>query len=111
MKPRKHAELIRAWADGAVIQYWNDIGRACWIDCEDDRPEWYGNVQYRVKPEKLPDEVRYMKAGRTGAGEIDTEQKCWHNLKLIFCGNTGILKDSVVIFAEGERDRLKRYWE
>jgi hypothetical protein len=111
MKPQKHAELIRAWADGAVIQYWSDHGRECWVDCVDNRPHWSEDVRYRVKPERLPDEVRYMEASRSSSGLIYTKQECWHNLKLIFCGNTGILKDSVVIFAEGERDRLKRYWE
>jgi hypothetical protein len=48
MKPRKHAELIKQWADGAVIQYLNLSGN--WVEC--DVPMWNETVRYRLKPEK-----------------------------------------------------------
>lgn len=44
MKPHKHAELIKAWADGAEIQYrlspeeeWKDIRSPLWWDCNEYR--------------------------------------------------------------------------
>lgn len=46
--PHKHRDLIRAWADGAKIEYYD--GRK-FIDCPYNRPEWRDNVEYRIKPE------------------------------------------------------------
>lgn len=48
-KPHPHAELIKAWADGAKIQYWNE-SRHEWVDKGD--PCWYEWCEYRVKPEE-----------------------------------------------------------
>jgi hypothetical protein len=47
MKPHKHAELIKAWADGAEIQYryQNFID---WYDIEN--PNWDVSKEYRIKP-------------------------------------------------------------
>ena len=45
MKPHKHAELIKAWADGAEIQVKNDDG--VWRDAE---PLWCDYKEYRIKP-------------------------------------------------------------
>lgn len=50
-KPHKHAELIKAWADGAKIQYWNE-SRHEWVDKGD--PCWYEWCEYRVKPSNEP---------------------------------------------------------
>lgn len=50
-KPHKHAALIKAWADGAEIQFqaynktWEDI----------DRPSWGEQYEYRIKP--VPKEI------------------------------------------------------
>lgn len=49
--PHKHAELIKAWADGAVIQY---------LDTLDNNfrnintPSWDTEREYRVKPTPEP---------------------------------------------------------
>jgi hypothetical protein len=54
--PHVHAELIKAWADGAVIQSRNphygsaDVGPE-WTDVKN--PMWYPNVTYRIKPERV----------------------------------------------------------
>lgn len=45
MKPHKHADLIKAWADGAQIQY--HVGKN-WVDIPD--PGWAETVEYRIKP-------------------------------------------------------------
>ena len=50
-KPHKHAEVIKAWADGAVIEC-----RRCdedtWIEVE--HPGFYEVVEYRIKPDSEP---------------------------------------------------------
>lgn len=52
MKPHVHAEVIKAWADGAEIEYYcKEFGRWCDIAC--NRPTWYDWTQYRVKPEPV----------------------------------------------------------
>lgn len=48
-KPHKHSELIKAWADGAWIEYLTDNGRWELIP----EPQWYNDTQYRIKPEEL----------------------------------------------------------
>ena len=52
----KHAELIKAWADGAQIQY-NHWGSA-WKDSTS--PTWDKNFQYRIKPEEKQPVVRWL---------------------------------------------------
>lgn len=47
--PHKHAALIKAWADGAEIQFRRECN-ARWEDCSDP-PGWYYSFQYRVKPQ------------------------------------------------------------
>ena len=54
MKPHKHAELIKAWADGAKIER---LDNYTWID--DIEPIWYLNWEYRIKPEPKQDVHRY----------------------------------------------------
>ena len=49
MKPHKHAALIHAWADGAVIQYKN-VGIGNWVDVSENEPLWSNNLEYRIKP-------------------------------------------------------------
>jgi hypothetical protein len=60
MKPRKHAELIKAWADGATIErLWNDYnGRvSSWLI--DNEPDWSEFEEYRIKPEPTPEPKKY----------------------------------------------------
>ena len=59
--PHKHAEIIKAWADGAEIQCrnrvdpeWKDIGQSpCWLE----------ELQYRIKPVPEPDVVMTRAVG------------------------------------------------
>ena len=48
MKPHKHCEFIKAWADGHEIQF-RAVGKN-WTDCDQFRPSWYELHEYRVKP-------------------------------------------------------------
>lgn len=57
-KPHKHAEVIKAWADGAVIQYkYNNQ----WIT-PSSFISWDENIEYRVKPEKKKILMRLYKS-------------------------------------------------
>lgn len=49
-QPHKHAELIKAWADGAVIQYRHNTSEN-WTDAE--CPTWEDWVEYRIKPRNV----------------------------------------------------------
>jgi hypothetical protein len=44
MKPHKHCELIKQWADGAEIEVF-DARDNCWEVCT---PGWYEGVEYRI---------------------------------------------------------------
>lgn len=46
-KPHKHAELIKAWAGGAVIQL-KDTSDNNWQNCPN--PSWVPSREYRIKP-------------------------------------------------------------
>ncbi|CAB5079566.1 hypothetical protein UFOVP146_13 [uncultured Caudovirales phage] len=63
MKQRIHADLIKAWADGAEIQRretycqfnYNeevDTVKENWVD--EPCPSWNWNLEYRIKPEQNP---------------------------------------------------------
>jgi hypothetical protein len=51
--PHKHADLIKAWADGAVIQVLNFENTWCAVS----NPCWDYGYTYRIKPERKPDET------------------------------------------------------
>lgn len=57
--PRKHAALIKAWADGAEIQHAGPADK--WID--NPNPAWDINAVYRIKPEALRYRVALMRRG------------------------------------------------
>jgi hypothetical protein len=89
---RKHAELIKAWADGAEIQQLVEIR---WVN--DERPIWDSHIEYRIKPEPKPDvyvflkfNTRYGNISR-GLGVFDS------NIRVTIDGETGELKSAEVI--------------
>ena len=101
MKPHKHAELIKAWADGAEIEYknirggWGDVSHPC----------WFNHSEYRIKPEPKPDVVMYakVKLNHFNHPTIDiTSINRWTeypfpNTKFTFDGETGELKSAEVL--------------
>ena len=102
MKPHKHAELIKLWADGAEIEYEYD-GR--WTPVEP--PAWETSVQYRIKPEPefvpvlsidcllwLAREMEY-----SFQNESTLEGRVWANrlIKYIREGETGEPKSAEVL--------------
>jgi hypothetical protein len=85
-----HAELIKAWADGAEIQ----VKYVCDTDHWEDRdnPLWLPEAQYRIKPEPKPDthiHYRYNQDNRT-LTECYVGQR--GDLLITVCGETGELK-------------------
>ena len=101
MKPHKHAELIKAWADGATIQHrffmggniqdwseWKDKDELIW-----DTSEW---VEYRIKPEPKTDVVEKLSMYRNH-NEVCSWCHGKPNLKLTFDGETGKLKSAEVL--------------
>lgn len=56
--PHKHAEIIKAWADGAEIQFYDTrFAEPRWKSCG-QYPMWDEAFAYRIKPEPKPDTVK-----------------------------------------------------
>ena len=96
----KHAEVIKAFVDGVKCELWYTEEKK-WIDVKylGDFDLYY---DVRIKPEPKPDVELFTKvydqenylAYTTHAIK---NKKDFHNLKLIFDGETGELKDAEVI--------------
>ena len=86
----KHAELIKAWADGAEIQIkdkqtgWEDL---CYT------PSWRNDFEYRIKPEPKPDVVEDTDLWRTNGYDMTEVGR----FRLTFDGETGKLKSAEVL--------------
>ena len=106
-KPHVHAELIKAWADGAIIQ--RKLTNNDWLDI--DNPGWVLGVEYRIKPEVKPDFYRYgiVHTETRPKGSFPPDDYCAKfaglyskaiegvNIKLTFDGKTGKLKEAEAI--------------
>jgi len=57
MKQHKWHKEIKAWADGAEIQYRIKDGN--WHDVGDDPPEWNEYSEYRIKPQPKEEEFKW----------------------------------------------------
>lgn len=95
MKPHKHAELIKAWADGAEIEIKFYEG---WRDC---RPiDWNENAEFRIKPEPKPDLVVERMVCVTVVDDdtyITLGVTHYSNCRFVFDGTTGKLKSAEVL--------------
>ena len=94
MKPHKHAELIKAWADGAEIECKNSDGT--WFISE--YPTWSDDCEYRIKPEPKPEPVKvtmyiYNNAhtGATWIDEIHPKQRV-ESIYSKYMGSIEVLK-------------------
>ncbi len=87
-KPHKHAEMIKAWADGEAIQYRND---PCdeWHDLASNYPSWIPGCEFRIKPEPKPDVVRYLNPNQYNGSHKYFEEA---TVRAVFDGQTGELK-------------------
>ena len=66
--PHKHAELIKAWADGAKIQVLSIDKRWEYVE----RPLWNPTNIYRIKPEPKKAQIRFFE-DKSGVA------RCWTN--------------------------------
>ena len=92
----KHAELIKAWADGAEIQFKNRNDE--WENAT--APTWYEYTEYRIKLEPKPDYTTFLFC--TENGWLEAPISCYIRnskkaLKLINDGKTGDIKSAEVI--------------
>jgi hypothetical protein len=91
MKPHKHAELIKAWADGAEIEY---ESHGIWVD--EAYPDWYPEMQYRIKPEQKPDKWSYLLCSKFLWIELSSSPK-----------NKHLWKDVIRLKRDGETGKIK----
>jgi hypothetical protein len=90
--PHVHAEIIKAWADGAEIEYFDDYdGR--WLIAT--TPSWQTANSYRIKPEPKPDVVDFYWVQQHCLYTSSKQHQ--YNLKLTFDGETGKLKSAEVL--------------
>ena len=90
MKPHKHAALIKAWADGAEIEF--QLPDGTWFNAT---PDWSEFITYRIKPK--PDVISYVYVDEGKWMTFSEEHHEDHNLKLTFDGDTLALKTAEVI--------------
>lgn len=105
--PHKHAELIKAWADGAEIEFRiPENGRLSYPWSPATRPEWHEGLEYRIKPEPKPDVVGYTNVYENNLSNGYHSSKkladIWALdrkgcLKLVFDGETGLLKSVEIV--------------
>ena len=98
MKPHKHAELIKAWADGAEIQYWHPIWQK-WVMTDDSWMLWADTNMFRINPDKKPDVVEEAYVMKRISGEVYVCQGFHEipNTRFVWDGETGKLKSAEVI--------------
>jgi len=92
MQPRKHAAVIKAWADGAKIQYrFSEEER--WRDFRTDDPTWHTDTIYRVKPKEPYVVDLYAEGQKPGQNWTVTGMYATHraNLRLSFDPDSGEL--------------------
>lgn len=97
--PHKHADIIKAWADGAEIEFfsvyhseWRPIG---------ENPMWSDRLDFRIKPEPKPDVVYYGVFDTDGGNVLDAcftkQHDAGDHIKITFDGETGKLKSAEVL--------------
>ena len=96
-KPHVHAEVIKAWADGATIQVHYGGKTDTWEDHVS--PSFAKDFKYRVKPEPKPDRVNEGFCYLSGIGVVnvlsptsDVTDTYRGNVRFTFDGETGKLK-------------------
>lgn len=93
----KHYDFIVAWAEGKQIEVKHPSNGSWW---DANPPCWDTNYEYRIKPEPKPDIVRQVVVEATSPMWIKVYESGKFlppNLMLIFDGETGKLKEAVVL--------------
>lgn len=104
-QPHKHAEVLRAIADGKEVQFKNQISGA-WVETNhvNLNPITHPELEWRVKPEPKPDVVLYSIAHPLTTNNLGNVSNAyplperWEpNLRLTFDGDTCKLKNAEVL--------------
>lgn len=108
-KPHVHAELIKAWADGAEIQLLDSFGT--WINSQDNRPVWNTDTVYRIKPEPTDLEIYGVEVGDIWkfllAGTVITVRYVRsNNIMTLYGIDYNFSSLSVLLFRRGVVDKL-----
>jgi hypothetical protein len=93
MKPHKHAEMIKAWADGAEIEVNNGHG---WFEARLDdfsHESWH----FRIKLEPKPDFFTYLTVDHIHTGTQTLYRYSTDNVKFTYDGKTGKLKSAEIL--------------
>ena len=97
MKPHKHANLIKAWADGAEIE--------CWFNDHWEfraYPSWTPHLDYRLKPPS--DVVRFV------CHDVNANKNCDLYMRVYLCKqnvlNTAVTNQLKITF-DGSTDKIK----
>jgi hypothetical protein len=95
-KPHKHADLIKAWANGAKIQVLI-ISSGEWADAN---PSWNPDFCYRVKPEPVVKKayMHYNHISKVVTGPFDASIITQH----LFESNCGMSDHLEFTFVDGE---------
>ena len=96
----KHAELIKAWADGAEIEQMVPTakgGLGGWQEFSGDWNHLPAYYEYRIKTEPKPDVFFHCHMDQRGFDSLTERFVDGDNLKLTFDGETGKLKSAEVI--------------
>ena len=98
-KPHRHAELIKAWADGAEIEFRTKNAQELWALM--DEPCWHlAWLEFRIKPEPKPDIVYY--------GVFDEKHILIHNVIIDSCfTRLSGSSDHIKVTFDGETGKLK----
>jgi hypothetical protein len=96
--PHKHAAIIKAWADGAVIEHRVKANGTwgAWNVSEFNNPRWWADpcYEYRVKPEPKPDYVMRTSLHVNLAWQHGTPPPVWSDVKYYSClGDFEVLMD------------------
>jgi hypothetical protein len=59
MAQHKWHKEIKAWADGAEIEF-RESASGNWVHCDDGRPSWYETREYRIKPQSKEPQYLYL---------------------------------------------------
>ena len=92
-KPHIHSKLIKTWADGAVIEVYDQF-LSQWSDVHHNQPMWDKTKSYRIKIEQKTDDV--YEVFISNCMNLYKNQ-IHNNLRLTFDGETGSLKKAEMI--------------
>ena len=94
-KPHKHADLIKAWADGATIEALQHDGS--WSICSS--PNWMENVTFRVVKERI---VRWQWVSIYTSGIPQLSHYFYTEAEAM-----GAFKDGVTVIGKAEWTRME----